>query len=463
MSARRNNLVCGFTLIEMLVSLAVLGLALTIVGVVFSVATNTTRQAAAYSEVQNWLRQFTVQLEEDLKYCEPASSVLVLVGRTQAAALTQADLDARRYYRVLVGDQVPVGYDPEFNPTLNINYSDPRADILMFFTGRLVRSQAPPRQKPSYGLPLACYEGAKLGPLLVVYGHAALDDAVWSGSGYDFAGSRQHIEQTVDGGYDPYRLSRLPANRWHLARRATIVQPDGSTGNISFNSATRNRLARCVPEQGGQWMPGDAAYLDVPELLARLNPSAHWSAWTALASPYNFDGDGHWAPVRPALRSLLYAAESESEARHHVATVVENPPVDLQTNLGVQMLPGCVWFQVEFLMPEDPRNSLDYSPPPTSPADVSQRYDLPRWTPVEPGQTYVFVPDTAENRELVVADPMGSGRLLTFAKLDKDGPNNVANRRVRMWPYAIRVTVRVIDRQGRLEEPLVRSIVHRFD
>jgi len=32
-----------------------------------------------------------------------------------------------------------------------------------------------------------------------------------------------------------------------------------------------------------------------------------------------------------------------------------------------------------------------------------------------------------------------------------------------MWPYAIRITVRVFDRLGRLEQPIVRSIVHRFD
>ena len=81
----------------MLVSLAVLSLALTIIGVVFTTATKTTRQAAAYSEAHNRVRQFTEQLEEDLAACEPSQSVLVLVGRTQAAALTQDDLDARRY------------------------------------------------------------------------------------------------------------------------------------------------------------------------------------------------------------------------------------------------------------------------------------------------------------------------------------------------------------------------------
>jgi prepilin-type N-terminal cleavage/methylation domain-containing protein len=140
----------AFTLVEMLVSLAVLSLALTVIGVVFAVATKTTRQAAAYAEANNWTRQFLEQIDEDLKYCEPSQSCLVLVGRTQAAALTKDNLDAGKFYRVLIGDPGSVNYStysPEYSPNLDPNgaYSNPRADILMFFTNRPTASQAPPR------------------------------------------------------------------------------------------------------------------------------------------------------------------------------------------------------------------------------------------------------------------------------------------------------------------------------
>ena len=163
---------------------------------------------------------------------------------------------------------------------------------------------------------------------------------------------------------------------------------------------------------------------------------------------------------------VLYASGAPGYPRH-VATVLETPPADLRSNLGLYMLPGCVWFQVEFLMPEDPRNSLDHP-------DGFQRNDMPRWTEVNanPGlgsTTYVFVPDTAANRDLVAAlDPNASipNRLQDFALVDPNimpNPNTVANRRIRMWPYAIRITVRVYDPKGRLDEPVVRSLVHRFE
>ena len=94
----------AFTLVEMLVSLAVLSIALGVVGYVFSATINATRQAAAYSEAHNLAQQLVSQIREDLRHCDPANSLLVLVGRTQAAARTKDDLDARKFWRVLVGD-----------------------------------------------------------------------------------------------------------------------------------------------------------------------------------------------------------------------------------------------------------------------------------------------------------------------------------------------------------------------
>jgi hypothetical protein len=168
---------------------------------------------------------------------------------------------------------------------------------------------------------------------------------------------------------------------------------------------------------------------------------------------------------------------------HHVATVLEDVPVELQSNLGVHMLPGCVWFQVEFLMPEDPRNSAQYSDPdPTHVSGItySSRSDMPRWTsinadPAVGPTTYVFVPDTQQNRDAVASQIDVGGhpinRLAQFGRLDQNPGNDAGsppvdvlqNRIIRMWPYAIRITIRVWDARGRLDEPIVRSIVHRFD
>ena len=101
------------------------------------------------------------------------------------------------------------------------------------------------------------------------------------------------------------------------------------------------------------------------------------------------------------LSNLLYYPQPNQTELKHIATVLEDVPVNLRQNTSLHMLPGCVWFQVEFLMPEDPRNSLEYLPDPdlSDPNSVGSRSDMPRWYPVENGQTYLFVPDTQDNRE----------------------------------------------------------------
>ncbi|MEW6197366.1 MAG: prepilin-type N-terminal cleavage/methylation domain-containing protein [Planctomycetota bacterium] len=467
----------AFTLIEMLVSLAVLALALGIVGVVFAVATRTASQSAAYSEAYNWVRQWTQEIERDLDACRPSESILVLVGRTQAAALTQADLDAGKFHRLLIGDpaQVPQGYDPAYSPNVNAQYSNPRADLLMFFTNRPAVSAAPPTGANPANPHLAA--GGKQERLLVTYGHAALGEPVFSGGAWQFpnVNTLKHIGDTMN--VLGNELSVLPACRWHLARRATIITPVTNWPNTDrFSNIALQSIPGCQPyRDGGADMAGDQAFLNPAFLFATCGPGYYSQSGPAVSSPYGF------APYLPqqllaAVASLLYHPGSPQN-RRHVATVLERVPVDLQSNLGVHMLPGCAWFQVEFLMPEDPRNSVEYSSPDPS---LSQRSDMPRWTAVQDGYTYVFVPDTPENRQ-AIANQLNSvggptGRLATFGRLDqtpsrdtdpdyrwKVADPSFGGRMVRLWPYAIRITVRVYDPRGRLDEPIIRSIVHRFE
>jgi prepilin-type N-terminal cleavage/methylation domain-containing protein len=483
----------AFTLIEMLVSLAVLSLALGIVGYVFSVTTKTASQAMAYSQTHAWVREFTRQLQEDLDHCDPAQSVLVMVGRTQAAALTQTDLDAGKYYRVLVGnpqDAGLAGYDPEYANTVDPNgqYSDPRADLLMFFSNRPTASMAPHPYLPNPTAdPYA--NGVKFSPIRVVYGHAALGKPVWYAStgSYQFPapGSLQHIEQTKDLSNQWWTLSKIPATRWHLSRVATIIDP-GDPNTIYMQFPWRFSLDACQEVSRGKWyndsynsaafLPGDAALMDFAEMLRSFGPSYFGVNDAPTLSPYFWAGftnpHGQWqAQNVDSVNTLLYATGTvNNPAKHHVATVLEDVPVDLKSNLAVHMLPGCVWFQVEFLMPEDPRNSATYFADPNAPF-MSRRYDMPRWMSVMPGSTYVFVPDTQQNRNAVASQTDVAGfpinRLADFARLDQtpgNDPNNaVGNRIVRMWPYAIRITVRVWDARGVLPEPIVRTVVHRFE
>jgi hypothetical protein len=226
-------------------------------------------------------------------------------------------------------------------------------------------------------------------------------------------------------------------------------------------------------------MPGDAARFNLRGYLSLFGPYTPSGRTTpiglALARPYDFPSGPGWSlgglvDGSRLINEVLYR-NATAASKHHIATVIEQPPADLRGNLGLQLLPGCAWFQVEFLMPEDPRNSRDHP-------DPTQRDDMLRWTEIEPGKTYVFVPDSDANRSLV-ADAYRRGDFSTlkrasgggrfdFAQLYPPGPptsgqDTIQNRVIRMWPYAIRVTVRVIDEKGRLDEPIVRSLVHWFD
>lgn len=484
----------GFTLVEMLVSLAVLTVALAVVTTAFSLTTRTATQAAALSEIEARLREFSRELKADLEGVDPAQSVLVLVGRTQAAAATPDELAAGRFKRFLVGDPNDdslANYQPQFATSVDNeeHYSDPRADLMMFFSNRRVPSAAPPLEpSPAWNSPNKAYQdGVEYGPVQVVYGHAAIDTAVQTGVAagiptYDFAGAERHIDVAVDNTNDPAKLSNLPLTAWHLARRQAILEPvytnaggfntlaiDWNTGPAATSDALNDadsRLLRCAPstaQVAGRWWPGDVAPFNLPAFLKFLSSPAN-----AVRRPYS-GVSGGWTNTlldSQHIHGILYAGGDAEN--HHIATVIPNPPPDLRYNLGVQMLPGCGWFQVEFLMPEDPRNSVAHPGYQLSAAGAGvtwARDDAPRWVPVEPGETYVFVPDSAENRLRIASQ--ASGRVDDFAFVvppGQPGFNATAeNRRFRLWPYAIRVTVQVFDPQARMTEPLNYTVVHRFE
>lgn len=287
-----------------------------------------------------------------------------------------------------------------------------------------------------------------------------------------------HIEEVGANG-----LSELPANRWHLARRQILFNVFTGALYESFQNAAYPRVWRCYAHPTAETgLAADALRFDLPRYIQEFQPRPDPHVDLAALSPYGVPPLGAWVPPQ-ALRWTGAADQAQLiwrvlypggiEQNHHVATVIEQPPAALADNLGLHLAPGCVWFQVEFLMPEDPRNGLEH---PLS----DQRRDTPRWVEVENGQTYVFVPDSHENRQLIESqalaaptnvDSLTGDRVFTFKKLVPDnldlqpylGLDTIDNRRIRMWPYAIRVTVRVIDQRGRLEQPILRSVVHRFD
>jgi len=485
----------SFTLTEMLVALAVMILAMAMVTQVFSVTTETAAISSAIADVELQLRNAAEQVRLDLEDCDPRKSVLAIYGRTQAAALTEDKRLAGQYYREMIGDPGSLdGSDPVFSATPPLEYSDPRADIMMFFTNRPCVSQAPPRGLPANDFQRRLQLGKEHSPVQVVYGHAAVAVPVWNGVTWNFPAynALRHIQNNINSNV----LSELPSTRWHLARRQVLVEQTDMGGQYDFgaDAAVYDSIRRCCDTSyapNPTRYAADSVFFDMDAFLKRFQPLAILDNGYSLAerSPYvmpvpsgsayippaSTPGWGNTPLQYPLISDIFYGPFPVSQQyNHHVATIVEQPPLDLADNLGLHLLPGCVWFQVEILIPEDPRNSRKHTL-------SDQRRDTPRWVAVEPGQMYVFVPDTEENRDLVrqpgigsinVSTLPGGPRISTFAKItpgfgDLDvnygGGDTVNNRDVRMWPYAIRVTFKAIDRNGRLEKPITRCLVHWFD
>lgn len=463
----------GFTLVELLVALAVTVVVLLAVATIFGITSETASKSAAVADVQALADRFARRLREDLDAIDPARSVLVIVGRTQLAARTEEQRRAGVAYRALTGD--PENVPANFNPQLTVpnrddsQYSDPRADILMFFADMELPSVAPARRSPGDPLQRALREGARLGPVQIVYGHASLAEVTPRGTDQFDWSDPVHIETQQP----QTQFSPLPLTRWILARRVVLLDqagftPLGASGLPLFPADVWPRIRRMWSRDARRAADVVAYNLTGPGgLLAWIEARAGEDAADqrpadgarVLQSPYRFRG-----VLRRALEQMLYGPANTDQRFHHVATVVEQPPPGLDSNLALQALGGCAWFEVQFLMPEDPRNS------PLHP-DPAARASEPRWLSVAPGQTYVFVPDSPAMRSAVASlvrfdgRPLPNTRLAQFGRVipPPEAPDTVENRIVRLWPYAIRVTVRVFDRTGRLETPVVRTVTHWFD
>lgn len=435
----------AFTLVEMLVSLAIMSVVLTVVGAVFFFTAETTRQAAALSETQAWVRQFTLELEADLQEIDPSKSVLVLVGREipfSQVGLTSEDVAAQNPYYADQGERVRRGdVDPDQRGL--------RADLMMFWTQRALTSQAPPTN-PQDDFAVALLNGAPQSPAQITYGHAsrvALRDLL----NLDYSNAT-HIHVERGGDFCP-----IPAAEWTLARRAIITQPASRT-KLDFDREWDFLISSFSDDER---VAGDAAVLSFREYLQVLSdPNEPYLE----ADPYGRDRNWENEDI---INDVLYYDGDPDE--RFVAALASDAARESVTNLNLQALPGCVSFQVEFLMPEDPRNAIFYdSPDPTDP-DISRHYDGEQWVPVEPDATYVFLPDTETNRARIAgaATALNSplwDRLQEFAMAGLGVSGGSQARNIRLWPYAIRITVKAVDENAELRDsPIERVIVHRFD
>ncbi|MCP4248604.1 MAG: prepilin-type N-terminal cleavage/methylation domain-containing protein, partial [bacterium] len=127
----------AFTLMELVVAVAVLALMMTMAGSVFKLTLDSTGQATALIEVSQSLQVLEQNLRQDLRETPRQGSILVIQSNTINAFWTETDREAN------VANTNPdpaVGRythnpDPEREDAAG-NMLQPRADVLMTFTSR---------------------------------------------------------------------------------------------------------------------------------------------------------------------------------------------------------------------------------------------------------------------------------------------------------------------------------------
>lgn len=343
----------AFTLVELVVSIGILLLMLSLAGQVFSVTVKSTGQATALTRVNQRLRQFERILRDDLRNVQPGLSMILIQGNPVNAYWTQDGRDAD-------GDGNPSnGYphasDPEreraranaVGPSIP---AKPRADILMIFAARKGRSYTNPEVTSNLQQ--------------VVYGHAELGEYVPNPSSTGLHDRFTLVQGPAafpnENGYPSATVvSPVPSEHWHLARRSVLLLPGGRPPRPNCASPRIDFLDDlCLLEGRSDYIgvsgaptppecqPGDFRYCTYEEsvLLPATDGLGKSDPFWPWFLPEIF---GDTQPVVP------YANWKKPFARSLLDTT---PPPLYADNLAHFMLPHCASFKVEWAL--NPRSDF---------------------------------------------------------------------------------------------------------
>ena len=190
---RRARHTAAFSLAELIVSMGILLVMLSLAGQVMSLTVRSTGQAKALTEVNQALRVLERTLRDDLSHVRAGESLLLIQGNPINAYRSTED-------KAIDNNTVP---DDGF-PT---PYEMPRADVLMIFTSRQASNFV---QYDYAATPSIAGKAVTSGVQQVVYAHADQVELDAAGNGPD-----TYLKFPTDT-TTPYLI---PADEWHLARR----------------------------------------------------------------------------------------------------------------------------------------------------------------------------------------------------------------------------------------------------
>lgn len=324
LSTRRR----AFSLAELVVSIGILVLMMSLAGQVFNITVQSTGQATALTEIMQQLRAFEHTLREDLRGVQPGNSLILIQGNPVNAYWTRSGRDADDN----ADPSNDTGYpaDPERerpDGSGNTVKEAPRADILMIFTAR----------------PGASFVEAGTAPVVsnlqqVVYGHAELGEYVPSGvpdPRYNFesaTGSNPFFPETPDEYPLPTGVAVVPAAQWHLARRSVLLLPTDPlppAPPLPITSLDDPRLLECQKDVISNF--GYEQQVLRPQLDA---------AGVPIGGPWFLPAIfGDW--------TLPYQDRVKPFAR---SSLDPTPPALFAARIGHYLLPNCASFKVEWTL-----------------------------------------------------------------------------------------------------------------
>lgn len=501
----------AFSLAELVISMGILLLMLSLAGQVFNLTIQSTGQATALTESMQLLRVFEQTLREDLRHVHPGRSVLLIQGNPVNAYWTAdgkaGDDNSSPVYASDGTLETPYPHSSDAErEDRDGRLVAPRADVLMFFT----ESSAASITSPSFSSATSLTSSLQQ----VVYGHSELGEYLPDpneASGFAFAARfptssvgaspQAFPSQNFGGaGYPSTTIpSADPAENWHLARRSVLLLPTDSPA--------------CAP----------VAPATTP--ITRLDDARLLTAETDVVC--NFDYDRmvtypQWdSSSGAAIGEFWYPPRIFGNVQQPFATwfnpfersrMDPTPPPTLSTRLAHYMLPRCASFKVEWSLnprsefvrgrlngigevfwfdPGDNGDPADSRPSPDPlrtledrvaglkqgnlcPADdvVCQRLDslLNDRTTQADGYFYSlsdrFRTNALPSSDPTAWDPIGPasrpnpGNLVLFAA-NRPSPSGVVGQVVPddIFPGALRITIDLYDRDRRLDKPIRHVMV----
>jgi len=448
MKPRTNHLAfrrSGFTLMELMVAVAILLAVLALIGTIFATVSKAGGNATSMATLHRQLSQVAEIIERDLQYTSPGpgGAPIGIAGRIIPAHETQRDRDLRNA------------------PTPH------RADTLMLFTTAA--------QDPIYPI------STDLAALSqVVYGHADFGKFNVATGQIDLTTIRQ-LEDTsipID--------QRQPASQWHLARRVIrflagpptepppreeyppfghLTDPQFLTGEAEVHWGSISEVKAMFPElfpEGGlllqfadKKLGGTQDGFPAPNCFYKellYNGNLFYEHLLYNGNLFGRGTDGGWEnlltgedleswlePLYTSFdnlrQSVFYDCTAPADTPRR-SVIDPKPPLGVPYALRWNFLPACSEFKVEYTY-DNPRELAltgnPINPRPTTPI---------RWYSVPDGGQIIWSGLSVNPKEDASSDP---------ALTDP-----------RRWPRAIRITLRVWDSAGRLNEPVTRTIVHTW-